>query len=305
MRNEEIDQCEICGKDARHIPTDRDGLAQDCPRCGPFFISGSAIGALRAYRKSKMKVSAWIRARNIEGSSEVTLNADDLQKIANAPVPTLLERAEYTLRYLVRQSPKLGQPVDLLDPAFLAAGHCEDTREAIYLTNFLITSNWIAEDPNTGRYVVTPEGNIKHDEISRKRTGSTQGFIAMRFAPEMDVFYEKGIDVGIRRAGYTPFRLDNHEHANKIDDEIVRQIRRSRFVVADFTGQSEGVYFEAGFALGLDLPVIWTCRDAEVTKLHFDIRQYNCIAWKDEVDLAASLHRRIEALIGRGPNASS
>ena len=31
------------------------------------------------------------------------------------------------------------------------------------------------------------------------------------------------------------------------------EIRRSRFVVADYTGQVNGVYFEAGFALGLGL----------------------------------------------------
>jgi len=33
-----------------------------------------------------------------------------------------------------------------------------------------------------------------------------------------------------------------------------------RFIVADFTGQRGGVYFEAGYALGLRKPVIWTCK---------------------------------------------
>ena len=73
----------------------------------------------------------------------------------------------------------------------------------------------------------------------------------------------------VRAAGYDPLRIDRVEHVAKIDDEIVAQIRRSRFVLADFTGHRGGVYFEAGFALGLNLPVIWTCRQDAVDQLHF------------------------------------
>jgi nucleoside 2-deoxyribosyltransferase len=95
--------------------------------------------------------------------------------------------------------------------------------------------------------------------------------------------------------------VDQVEHVGKIDDEIMVQIRKSRFIVADFTGHRSGVYFEAGFALGLGLPVIWTCRKDELSKLHFDIRQYNCIDWVDAADLRKRLAFRIEAAVGVGP----
>jgi hypothetical protein len=67
-------------------------------------------------------------------------------------------------------------------------------------------------------------------------------------------------------SGYDPRRVDQqHHHLNKVDDEIVAEIRRSRFLVADFTCEPGkvrgGVYFEAGFARGLNIPIIWTCRD--------------------------------------------
>lgn len=45
--------------------------------------------------------------------------------------------------------------------------------------------------------------------------------------------------------------IGSKEHSNKIDDEIIGEIRRSAFIVADFTGHRGGVYFEAGFAMGL------------------------------------------------------
>ncbi len=112
---------------------------------------------------------------------------------------------------------------------------------------------------------------------------------------------ENGLERGIRDAGYDPLRIDRLEHVRKIDDEIIAQIRRSRFVVADFTGHRGGVYFEAGFALGLNLPVFWTCRQDQIGDLHFDIRQFNCIDWNEPGDLADRLQKRIEAVIGAGP----
>jgi len=91
------------------------------------------------------------------------------------------------------------------------------------------------------------------------------------------------------------------EHINRIDDEIIAHIKAASFVVADFTGHRGGVYFEAGFALGLDLPVIWCCRKDHLAELHFDIRQYNCIDWETPDELSMRLQNRIEATIGKGP----
>ena len=64
------------------------------------------------------------------------------------------------------------------------------------------------------------------------------------------------------------------------------------------------MYYEAGFAMGIGLPVIWTCREDERKGLHFDIRQYNCIFW-DTLDdtLRDKLRYRIESVLGRGPRA--
>ncbi len=98
-----------------------------------------------------------------------------------------------------------------------------------------------------------------------------------------------------------PFRVDKKEHNDKVDDLIIASIKESRFVVADFTGHRGGVYFEAGFAMGLGLPVIWSCRQDEVEKLHFDIRQYNCVTWTTAAELQEKLYNRIRATIGVGP----
>ena len=93
----------------------------------------------------------------------------------------------------------------------------------------------------------------------------------------------------------------------------IAEIKRSRFLVADFTcgvishdgkpvGIARGgVYYEAGFAQGLNIPVIWTCREDAISHLHFDTRQYNHIVWKAPDDLRQQLRDSIGAVIGDGP----
>ncbi len=127
----------------------------------------------------------------------------------------------------------------------------------------------------------------------------------MWFDPSMDEVYREGIAPGVRDAGYEPLRIDNKDHNNRIDDELIAEIRRSRFVVADFTqgtlGARGGVYYEAGFAHGLNIPVIFTCRQDAIHLVHFDTRQYNHIAWGVPGELRRALMNRISATIGDGP----
>lgn len=115
--------------------------------------------------------------------------------------------------------------------------------------------------------------------------------------------FETAINAAIRNAGYNPVRIDRVEHVNRIDDEIIARIRDSKFLVADFTGQRNGVYFEAGFMLGLGRPVFWICDQEQLKDVHFDTRQYNTVDYTDTDDLRKRLQFRIEAILGKGPLA--
>ena len=129
----------------------------------------------------------------------------------------------------------------------------------------------------------------------------------MWFDESMNDVWETAIQPGIENAGDEPIRIDQKEHLNKIDDEIIAELRRARFVVADFThgddGPRGGVYYEAGFARGRNIPVISTCRKDVIDKVHFDTRQYNHIVWEAEnLDkFRSKLTARICAVIGDGP----
>jgi len=151
--------------------------------------------------------------------------------------------------------------------------------------------------------VITVEGWRRIDELKKTQPRARQAFVAMSFAPEGDVVWSEGLKPGIEESNYyTAFRVDRTEHNDKLDDYIIANIRRSGLLVADFTGHRGGVYFEAGFALGLGIPVIWTCRSTDVDGLHFDTRQYNHIIWETPADLRRRLTDRILAtVVPRGP----
>jgi nucleoside 2-deoxyribosyltransferase len=107
----------------------------------------------------------------------------------------------------------------------------------------------------------------------------------------------------ILKAGYTPYRVDEDAHSENIIFKIMAEIKDSRFVVADLTEQNGGVYFEAGYAMGLGLPVIWSIRKDDVDNVHFDTAQYNQIRWDSAEELREGLFDYISAIIGKRSQA--
>ena len=69
-------------------------------------------------------------------------------------------------------------------------------------------------------------------------------------------------------------------------NRVINQIKESRFLIADLTcdkkdGMRGGVYYEAGLAEGLGMPVILTCEKEAHNQglVHFDLKQFNTILW--------------------------
>lgn len=136
--------------------------------------------------------------------------------------------------------------------------------------------------------------NLKNSGINNK-----QAFVAMWFDKAMNDYYKDGIKKAIEEAGYVPVRIDLKDFNDKICDEIIAEIRRAKFMIADCSEYRTGVFFEAGFAKGLGREVIFTVREADVEKLkeHFDTRQYNHIVYDSPEDLRKKLYNRIGATI--------
>ena len=156
------------------------------------------------------------------------------------------------------------------DPAiaslrWLAVASAADARELYwFLFDYLLPQGWLGKGVADGQITITPTGWQEFACLQQVNLGSRIGFVAMSFRDEFQRLYDNGIEPGIRAAGYEALRVDRTEHNNRIDDEIVAIIKRSRFVVADFSVNRGGIYFEAGFASGLGIPVVWVVKEDQL-----------------------------------------
>ena len=171
--------------------------------------------------------------------------------------------------------------------------------EAVFYVRQLAELGYGKEDSLKAR--MTAKGYGRISELQRASRSSAFAFIAMWFDTSMNEVYDLAIEPAVREAGYKAVRIDREQHANRIDDEIIGRIRASRFMVADFTKQRPGVYFEAGFMVGLGRTVIWMCRKDDLKDVHFDTRQYNFIDYENVAELKKRLYDRIIAIEGEGP----
>ena len=269
----------------------------------------------------KIRLSGYIAKQNLEGKipdlSSIIKKEDFIETLA--PIPNPKERAYLLLEGLVKKTEYFGQSFflnSLINPnndslGFLflhAVSYCNNIRqqEITSLIGFLEESSFIRfnsfEKIKIFSFQVTVQGFDKMDELSNTNH-STTVFIAMWFNETMNTLRDS-IEKVVKKTGYKPVRIDNKEHLNKIDDEILLEIKKSRFVICDLTSEQEkprgSVYFEAGYAMGKNIPIIWTCDKNLEKERAFDIQNYNCLFWeKDNLDeFIEKLENRIEQTIG-------
>lgn len=104
----------------------------------------------------------------------------------------------------------------------------------------------------------------------------------------------KGIESGIAFTGNTPYFLDKTAHNDNITKVMLKEICGCKFLVADFTHQNCGVYYEAGYAAALGKTVIYLCREDDFDNVHFDLKQTQFVRWQNEHDLAEKLKVQIK-----------
>ena len=333
INNNQLVSCVFCNSPALIFDSTRDVEIYDCTRCGSYEISGTISAHLNSIDLSQMQIaniSGWIRM-----NTNPRILGEDLDYLKNLQNPSLNQKADKFLTYFRKLCPNVGESLKLnlgaLNHAYNRIPYFDDLndedKKGLYSqakeTLPLISTTWTM-NPTELNYVVMDYLLNEKDFIKKSTSGfqlkpkgweyietlykpnleSSVGFVAMWFNHELNNFYDSIIAPAIMEAGFKPLRIDKKEHNNKIDDEILISINKSRFIVADFTGQRGGVYFEAGYAIGKGIPVIWICKEQDLNKIHFDNRQYNFILWDDDnlETFKKRLTNRISSTISRVPN---
>lgn len=303
------------------------GLLVPCPRCRKFVVTSCDADNLlsmdlrNGFRDTQL--SALLREQTIHGLPPFWLRCgmdpygalrweelspidlDELLARWPRSVPEQLDRA---LCNLARLSKRGGEFINVYEQDVpILFGQTPD--EAQYIAKALIDQRVVTGETHSGGalLVVSPRGWARFTELTRdERSPENPAFVAMWFGDKseqerMTGVYRQAIEPALVDAGYLATRVDFVQHNDWIMDRVLGDIRLAPFVVADFTGQRPGVYFEAGFARGLEIPVIHTCDEAHFDDSHFDTKQLNHIVWKTIEELRLQLYHRVVGTIGPGP----
>ncbi len=307
--SEGIVDCPVCQYPVTH-GQERDygeRLTIDCPRCGRFQITRTAL-AMASSRKLTPLLSAWIREKQEGGQEPPIINSDNLDSVETAfPNYSVADKLALLLSAIARRSSHPGDPVSLLPSRDYPLCWARNESELAFYIDTLRQRGLVKDGGVGGRtfgqkeenLAVTSEGWGEVESFRRRSPLSDQAFVAMSFSNDMFSVYTSAIVPAIGRAGYRAYRVDAEPHADRIDVKIMSEIQRSRFLVADVTEQRKGVYFEAGYALGLGLPVIWSVRRDDLPNVHFDTRQYNHIVWETPQQFEGLLSDFVATIVGR------
>jgi hypothetical protein len=126
-----------------------------------------------------------------------------------------------------------------------------------------------------------------------------QAFIVMQFSEVYNSLYKEVILPVCEEYGYEVIRADDMYTTGLIIEDITRAIQESSLVIADITPNNPNVYYEVGYAHGINKSTI-LLSDKNREKIPFDISGFrllfyeNSIAGKPNVETA--LRKHLEAI---------
>lgn len=292
--------CPVCkyGRDVEEQRIDRSTSRYSCPVCGVYEMP-CFLPEVSGEPKPNRKLSGWIREQNELGQHAKFTEERTVQDVlADIPDYRPSEKQLKLLKAIERRSDPPGKEVVLNADKDIPLAYATDSSELAFHIRALAARELLMS-VYTWKVTIEPAGWDYLDRYTSDLQEKTQGFVAMSFSDGMKQIWKNAIKPAIEEAGYTPYRVDEDLHSDNIIFKIMAEIKDSRFVVADLTEQRNGVYFEAGYGLGLGLPVIWTIRKDDVKNVHFDTAQYNQIRWESAEELKEALSDYISAIIGK------
>ena len=137
-----------------------------------------------------------------------------------------------------------------------------------------------------GRVVrITPKG---YALLERVRSGdpslTRKAFMICRFTKELDPTFDSVYKVvgGLSDVACPILRVKDIPHVDQVTDRILLEIKEATVIVVDLTDTKKNgfnVAFEAGIALALNKPIVWTMRSPLPKKLPFDIQNHNILPY--------------------------
>jgi hypothetical protein len=94
-----------------------------------------------------------------------------------------------------------------------------------------------------------------------------------------DKRYRDVLVPAIKDAGLEPYRVDEDPSVTVPIDDIERGIQEAEICLADITTNNPNIWYEVGFAMASDRPVVMICADPRTEPYPFDVRHRQIIPY--------------------------
>lgn len=313
---EALTNCPICDfPGIKQFSRSGDMYFMQCARCGEYEISWELLKGFVDVKDKINEVgyilSGLSRELNETGNKYPTFTIKNLEAdLKHYLIPNIKSIEEKVQKFLqrVREKTKyFGEEIKLGDiETVVSLAYAKNSDELIALFT-LITEKKMArigviknendDGKHTVKITLSVGGWDLTNSLEDKNKESDRGFVAVWFHDSMNKNID-AIEEAISESGFLPICIRDKHFPERIMDKALGEIRRSKFVIVDLTGNRGSVFFEAGFAYGLGIETIYIYCDksnSESTPLEFYVRHYQCYKYKTPSDLKETLKAAISA----------
>lgn len=294
--------CPVCkSQDAEEKRVDLNKINYQCIKCGIFQLDNDVNNNIKNSVEPYQKISSWISEQNkIYHEYMPYIDLEKLDSISNQRDKTIREKFDRMIIVLSGLE-KLNIQSKWIKFENLNECYIENQNELSSLIQKARDMNLIKINASTSNLLerFTFEGKEYLESLNTPNQNSNKIFMAFWFDHDIQKIFDNIVKPAIDEAGFLAERVSSSTTnlENKISDEIIGMIKSSRALIADCTGNRTAVYYEAGYAMGMKIPVIWTCREDQVGDVCFDVSQHPFILWNSPEDLADKIVKRLNAIL--------
>lgn len=146
-----------------------------------------------------------------------------------------------------------------------------------------------------------------HIHDYRVLTEKPRAFVVMQFSDAFNDVYASVIKNICGEFGIDALRADEMYGPGVIVNDITQQVQQAKLIIADITPTNANVYFEVGYALALNKPIILLAKKG--TALPFDVSGFRVLFYEDSIGgksrVEDGLRHHLRAILGVEPQTAA
>ncbi|SFI33494.1 hypothetical protein SAMN02799624_00429 [Paenibacillus sp. UNC496MF] len=238
-------------------------------------------------------ISAYIREKS-DCEETVIVSFDGKDEILQSPLVPLTteDKGLRLLRYLHRHAGGPGEPVVINQFAqSFNLTYSMNLQELVYIAEKLKEEGLIERIGSTFR--LTEKGWLEAESSASGKALKPCFVLLPEREEDMTREWMNTVFPRLIQLGYSPKLVEREEGRpsdGKSMQEALQQVLTCKMLIADISAPEAETWMYAGYALGNEIPVTWTCSSASASDKPAGVRP---IVWEDAEQLASQLQLAI------------